>query len=281
MRPVTSEGQSKPRNAPFAERRLYSFGVTGLHPEPTNVASPTELSTGICDVVGRGRMGHAMAAALAEARVRVRGPLGRGATGDGAEIVLLCVPDREMANAAAVILHGPVVGHVSASAPLDLLAPHERFNLHPLLSVVGTGAPFTGAACAIDGSSPRAITIARALAERLGMRPRAIAAAERALYHAAASAASNFLITVEAMAERLGTEVGLDRSAFAPLLRATVDNWVEHGAAALTGPIARGDEETVVRQRAAVAAATPDLLPLWDALVAGTRALAATSSGGR
>ena len=242
---------------------------------------PTELSTGIYDVVGHGRMGHALAAALAHEGVRVRGPLGRGATGDGAEIVLLCVPDREIANASATIVSGAIVGHVSASAPLDLLAPHERFNLHPLLSVVGTGAPFTGAACAIDGSSPRAITIARALAERLGMRPRAIAAAERALYHAAASAASNFLITVEAMAERLGTEVGLDRSAFAPLLRATADNWVEHGAAALTGPIARGDEETVVRQRAAVAAATPDLLPLWDALVAGTRALAATSSGGR
>jgi predicted short-subunit dehydrogenase-like oxidoreductase (DUF2520 family) len=57
-----------------------------------------------------------------------------------------------------------------------------------------------------------------------------------------------------------------------------VDNWAAAGArGALTGPIARGDEETVRRQRAAVADAAPDLLPLWDALVAGTRQLAASS----
>ena len=77
------------------------------------------------------------------------------------------------------------------------------------------------------------------------------------------------------MAERLAARVGLDRDALAPLVRATVDNWVASGArGALTGPIARGDEDTVQRQRAAVADAAPDLLPLWDALVAGTRDLA-------
>lgn len=220
-------------------------------------------------------MGAALATAFAAAGVPLRGPLGRGADGSGAAIVLLCVPDREIAAASAGIVPGALVGHVSASAPLELLAPHERFLLHPLLSVVGPGARFAGAACAIDGSTGRARAAASALAARLGMHARVIADADRALYHAAASAASNFLVTVEGMAERLALMVGLDRAALAPLVRATVDNWVASGAqTALTGPIARGDEETAGRQRAAVAASAPDLLPMWDVLAAGTRDLA-------
>ena len=67
------------------------------------------------------------------------------------------------------------------------------------------------------------------------------------------------------------------RRFLAPLVRGTVENWAAHGPrAALTGPIARGDELTVQRQRAAVAADAPQLLPLFDALCASTRALAAT-----
>jgi predicted short-subunit dehydrogenase-like oxidoreductase (DUF2520 family) len=245
---------------------------------PDDLFSPTELPPGELAIICRGLMGEAHASALYKAGVPVRGPLGRGATGEGATIVLLCVPDREIASAASLIVDGPVVGHVSASAPLDLLAPHERFGLHPLLSVLGGGADFRGATCAIDGSTERALGLARALAERLGMTPRVIAPRERALYHAAASTASNFLVTLEGMAERLGALVGIERSALAPLVRGAVENWVEHGAAAaLTGPIVRGDEETAARQRAAVAASAPDLIPLWDALATGTRELAATS----
>jgi predicted short-subunit dehydrogenase-like oxidoreductase (DUF2520 family) len=219
-------------------------------------------------------MGQALVGALTEAGVPVRGPFGRGASGEGAAIVLLCVPDREIASAAAALDNGPLVGHVSASAPLELLAPRERFAMHPLISVTGRGARFAGAACAIDGSTPRALAAARSLAERLRMHARVIAPADRPLYHAAASAASNFLTTVEGMAERLAFGAGLDRAALVPLVRSTVDNWAELGArAALTGPIARGDEATVARQRAAVAAAAPELLPLWDALATGTREL--------
>lgn len=237
--------------------------------------SDSDSLIGPIAIVGRGRMGKALALALREAGASVLGPLGRGATGESAAIVLLCVPDREIASAASRIVAGPVVGHVSASAPLDLLAPHERFGLHPLLSVVGAGTSFTGATCAVEGSTERALDIARALARRVGMTPRRIATEDRALYHAAASAASNFLITLEGMAERLGAHVGVERAALAPLVRASVENWVTLGAsAALTGPIARGDEETAARQRAAVAAREPDLIPLWDALADGTRALA-------
>lgn len=236
----------------------------------------TALPDGWYDVVGRGRMGAAVASALREAGLRVRGPEGRGATGAGAAVVLLCVPDREIAEAAALVAPGAVVGHLSASAELELLAPHERFVMHPLVSVTGADARFEGATAAIEGSTPHAAAIAAMLAERLGMRPRTIAADERALYHAAASAASNFLVTVEGMAETLASRVGLDREALVPLVRSTVRNWEQLGArGALTGPIARGDVRTAERQRAAVAERAAELLPLWDALATATRALAA------
>jgi len=226
-------------------------------------------------LVGRGRMGTALAAALRGAGADVRGPVGRGERVPDAEVVLLCVPDREIAAAAAVAPTGRLVGHVSASAPLDLLAPHERFSLHPLLSVVGAGAQFAGAYCAIDASSERALDAARQLASTLGMRVKVVPREQRALYHASASMASNFLITLEGAAERLASMVGLEREALVPLVQATVENWARQGArTALTGPIARGDVATAARQREAVADAAPELLPLWDALAASTRELA-------
>jgi predicted short-subunit dehydrogenase-like oxidoreductase (DUF2520 family) len=243
--------------------------------DQVEAAASDLLADGWCDVVGRGRVGSALSSALEAAGVHVRGPLWRGADAEGAGIVLLCVPDREIGAACAALAPGAVVGHTSASAPLDLLQPHERFVMHPLLSVTGADAMFVNAASAIDGSTPYAIAIARQLAERIGMRPRTIPAEQRALYHAAASAASNYLTTVEGMAERLGAMVGLDRSDLMPLVNSAVEHWRDGGArAALTGPVARSDDETVERQRAAVAESAPDLLPLWDALTTATRELA-------
>ena len=239
-----------------------------------------DVPPGWCDIVGDGRMGGALSAALRTAGVTVRGPLARGADATGAAIVLLCVPDREIARASAAIAAGALVGHVSASADLSLLAPHERFAMHPLLSVVGASARFAGATCVVEGSTVRATSVARALAARLGMTARVIAPEQRPLYHAAATMASNYLVTLEASAEQLVRQVGLDRSALVPLVRATVEQWAALGAReALTGPIARGDEETIARQRAAVAAAAPDMVVMWDCLVAATRSLAAAPAG--
>ena len=128
----------------------------------------------------------------------------------------------------------------------------------------------------VAGSTPRALATATKLAAALGMRPFAVADSERAAYHAAASIASNFLVTLEAAAERLAAAAGADRSLLAPLVRATVENWERLGPeAALTGPLVRGDEETVARQRAAVAERAPELLDLFDALADATRELAA------
>jgi predicted short-subunit dehydrogenase-like oxidoreductase (DUF2520 family) len=228
-------------------------------------------------IVGAGRMGTALAAALGAAGLDVRGPLGRGAEATGEEVVLLCVPDGEIERAAAAIVPGPLVGHCSGATGLAPLAPHEAFSLHPLMTVPANARPtvFAGAGCAVDGTTDRALEVAERLAALLGMRSTRIAEADRAAYHAAASIASNFLVALEGAAERLAATAGVDRALLAPLVRAAVEDWAERGAAdALTGPIVRGDEETVARQRAAVAERTPDLLELFDALAGATRSLA-------
>lgn len=207
--------------------------------------------------------------------MRVTGPLGRGAEVGGVDAVLLCVPDREIASAAAAVAPGPLVGHCSGATGLEPLRPHERFSLHPLISVAHGGAKLRGAGAAVAGSSARALALARALAVALGMRPVEVAPGDRAAYHAAASIASNFLITLEAAAERLAASAGVERELLVPLVRQTVSNWAALGAArALTGPLARGDEATVAAQREAVHERAPELLPLFDALSDATRALA-------
>ena len=229
-------------------------------------------------IVGAGRLGTALTAALGAAGLDVRGPLGRGASADGAAVVLLCVPDREIAAAAAAVAPGPLVGHCSGATGLAPLAPHEAFSLHPLMTVPANAAPdvLAGAGCAIDGTTPRALETAGRLADVLGMRATRIAEEDRVAYHAAASIASNFLVTLEGAAERLAATAGVDRELLAPLVRAAVEDWAARGAAgALTGPIARGDEETVARQRAAIEERAPDLLELFDALVDATRVVAA------
>ncbi|HET9720527.1 MAG TPA: DUF2520 domain-containing protein [Solirubrobacteraceae bacterium] len=193
--------------------------------------------------------------------------------------MLLCVPDAEIPAAAALIRPDLLVGHCSGATGLEALAPHEAFSLHPLMTVPAEGSElteFAGAGAAIAGSSARALTLARALAERLGMEPVEIAPEDRAAYHAAASIASNFLVTLEAAAERLAAGTGVERRSLVPLVAATVENWGRLGGArALTGPVARGDRATVEAQRRAVAQRAPDLLELFDAMVRATEALAA------
>jgi predicted short-subunit dehydrogenase-like oxidoreductase (DUF2520 family) len=220
-------------------------------------------------------VGHAFASRLGGTGYEVLGPLGRGADGAGADAVLLCVPDAQIAAAAALIAPGPPVGHCSGATSLDALAPHEAFSLHPLMTVTALGADLDGAGGAIAGTTPYALDLAKRLALALGLRPVEIAESDRAAYHAAASIASNFLVTLEAAAERLGAAAGVDRELLAPLVRATVENWARLGAGqALTGPVARGDDATVARQRDAVATRAPQLLPLFDTLLDATRALA-------
>lgn len=263
--------------------------------------TPQGLASSGVAIVGSGRLGSALARALLATGVRVEGPLGRGASPQS-EIVLLCVPDAEIARAAAAArasgASGPepaaagtrrFVGHVSGATSLSALegAGREAFGLHPLQTFAGGEGldAFHGVGCAVAGTTPDALAVARELAERLGMAPIEISDAERAAYHAAASIASNFLVTLQAAAEELASGAGIEpadaRALLGPLVRSTVENWVELGPeAALTGPVARGDDATVGRQRDAVETHAPHLLPLFDELVQRTRTLAARAPAG-
>lgn len=226
-------------------------------------------------VIGAGRLGHALARAMRDANAHVIGPLGRGEDLPDCDVVLLCVPESAIAELAASIPLGPIVGHCSASFPLDALAPHERLAAHPLMPITKAGADFRGAVCATDGSTPRAAAVAEQLALLIGMRPVLVPADKRALYHASASMVANYFTTLGDAAERLAAPCGIDRNDFAPLVRAAVENWIALGGKqALVGPVSRDQKETVARQRAAVADTAPDLVPLWDAMVTATRKLA-------
>ena len=217
-------------------------------------------------------MGRALVAALPG----TAGPFGRGFDGDGFDAVLLAVPDSQIAVAAAAVAPGPMVGHCSGALGLEVLAPHEAFGLHPLMTVTRAGATFAGAGAAVAGSTPAALAFAHHLAAELGLHAVEIAGADRAAYHAAASVASNFLVTLEDAAETLLRTTGADRQLLVPLVRAAVENWAALGGPkALTGPIARSDEATVARQRAAIADRTPEFLELFDAMCKATRTLAA------
>jgi predicted short-subunit dehydrogenase-like oxidoreductase (DUF2520 family) len=236
-------------------------------------------------VVGRGRLGTTLAAALREAGHRVTGPTGRGKA-PPVDMLILCVPDAEIPLAAAAAAGAaPLVGHTSGATSLAALEPAEhRFGLHPLQTFPepverGALARFAGVGCAVAGSSPAPLAAATELARSLRMCPFPLDDEGRAAYHAAASVASNFLVTLEAVAERVAAGAGLEpehaRELLAPLVRSTVEGWASLGPErALTGPVARGDLATVEAQRNAVAQIAPELLPLFDELVERTEAVA-------
>jgi len=242
----------------------------------------SELSVG---VVGRGRLGTALADALRASGRDVLGPAGRGEI-PAADAILLCVPDAEIpAAAAAVAGAARLVGHTSGATGLAALEPSRAdgaFGIHPLQTFTGSPADagrFQGCRCAVGGTSADALDAPLGIARSLGMEPFELSDDQRPAYHAAASIASNFLVALEAAAEEVAGGAGLDpaeaRAALAPLVRATVENWAALGPErALTGPVARGDDLTVAAQREAVRAVAPQLEALFDVMVERAKALA-------
>ena len=250
----------------------------------TNLRDATPRSLAI---VGAGRLGGSLArsAAAAGLETRLAGRDQALAACNEAEAAILCVPDAAIADAAAAIADAVpplrLVGHTSGATTLEALAPCvERgaaaFSLHPLQTVPDASTDLTGAPCAIAGSDPAAEASAVRLAARFGMRPFAVPEEHRAAYHAAASIASNFLVALEESAAELLERAGIadGRELLAPLVLRTAANWAERGPAALTGPIARGDEATVERHLAAIAEIAPELVPAYEALAARARELA-------
>jgi predicted short-subunit dehydrogenase-like oxidoreductase (DUF2520 family) len=220
-------------------------------------------------IVGNGRMGNALAGALKARSTEVAGPLRRGEPLRG-DIFLLAVPDREIANAAADIPKTALVGHTAGAVTLEVFGNRASFSVHPLMTAGDGRADFEGATAAIAGSSDHALDVARTLARRLGMRPITVPDDKRAAYHAAASIAANFLVTLETMAARIGARAGIEREHLMPLARAALDNWATLGSAALTGPIARGDTEIVEKHRVEIAKNAPEFLAAWEAMVKAT-----------
>lgn len=234
-------------------------------------------------VVGAGRLGNVLARALRDTGFTVHGPLSRTDAIPQADIVILTVPDAAIPETARQARKAPKartarttplqLAHTSGATDLE----HVDFSIHPLQTFTGTEPPevLHGIGAAVAGRTPDDESTARAIARALGMTPFQVD--DRVSYHAAAAFASNFVLTVLDTAEQLATQAGIDnpRALLAPLTRQTVDNWQRDGAAAaLTGPIARGDDATVAKHRAATTDAA-----LFDALAAATTRIARASKG--
>ena len=209
------------------------------------------------NVIGaRGRVGSAVSSRLAERGVLL--------TADDPALVLLCVPDRAVTEVAAAIERGPWLAHVSGGTPLTALEPHvRRFSLHPLQTFTHDRGPeqLDDAWAAVTAETDEALAIATELAETLGLRPFPLDDDRRSLYHAGAAIASNYLVTLRRIAGELLTDAGAPDEALDPLMRRVIENGFQ-----LTGPIERGDWETVERHRRAIAEHAPRLLPAYDEL---------------
>jgi predicted short-subunit dehydrogenase-like oxidoreductase (DUF2520 family) len=215
-------------------------------------------------VIGSGRVGSAIAPRLRERGVAVGD--------DDPELVLLCVPDSAIAEVAASVSRGPWVGHVSGATPLAALAPHaRRFSVHPLQTFTRErGAEqLDGAWAAVTAETEAARAAGRWLAETLGLRPFDLADSARTLYHAGAVFASNYVVTLQRAASLLFESAGAPPEALEPLMRRTIENGFE-----LTGPIARGDWDTVAAHRAAIQEHRAELDHLYETLAGATLALA-------
>jgi predicted short-subunit dehydrogenase-like oxidoreductase (DUF2520 family) len=214
-------------------------------------------------VVGAGRVGAALAARLGE-RIPTRSTTRELDVGD-VDLVILSVPDDEIRSVAEAIPRGPWIAHTSGSASVEELGGHEsRFTLHPLQTFTHEGGPeqLDGAWAAISGESQEALAAAQQLAELLRVEPFELSDEARPLYHAAAMMASTFTVTLHDVAAELMAAAGGPPEALMPLTRRTMDNGFRH-----TGPLVRGDTDTVRRDGEAIQALGDDYIVLFAALV--------------
>jgi predicted short-subunit dehydrogenase-like oxidoreductase (DUF2520 family) len=181
----------------------------------------------------------------------------------GTNIVILAVPEKALPEVAYdLAMMGPapsgcVALHMSGALSTDVLAPlhgagYVVGSIHPLMAVADpwlAGERLVGAAFTLGGE-PAAVAAGRRIVSALDGRALVVPSAQRPLYHAAAVLASNYLVALTAAAARILAEAGVPDAdtlpALLPLLRGTLDNVEQLGLpAALTGPIARGDIDTV------------------------------------
>jgi predicted short-subunit dehydrogenase-like oxidoreductase (DUF2520 family) len=209
--------------------------------------------------------------------------LGDAEAAGRAGVVILGIPDDRIEpvcsalSEAGAFTRGAAVVHLSGATSLDGLAPARRagataLSLHPLQTVPDVDAAIErlpGSAMAVTAHDDAGAVIGERLATDAGGRPFRLPDDSKPLYHTAAVFCSNYLVAVEGLAERLFRAAGLDDpiELFAPLARATLDNVLEDGpAAVLTGPAARGDVNTIRRNLEALQAQAPDAIPAYIAL---------------
>jgi predicted short-subunit dehydrogenase-like oxidoreductase (DUF2520 family) len=231
-------------------------------------------------IIGPGRAGGALAIALARVGWSVVAPIHRGeslsAAASGVDLLVIATPDGVIAEVAREITPDPttVVVHLSGALGLEALANHpQRAALHPLTSMptaeIGAERLVGGAWFAIDANTDSALNRMESLVAGLGGRSFVVDEEHRVAYHAAAAIASNHVVALLGSAERVARAAGVPIEAYLELVRATIDNIEDLGVIdALTGPVARGDWDTVARHRDAI---DPSELALYDALVDAAR----------
>ncbi|HEY5842206.1 MAG TPA: DUF2520 domain-containing protein [Mycobacterium sp.] len=213
-----------------------------------------------------------------------------------AELLILAVPDAELASlvsglaATGAVKPGTIVAHTSGANGIGILAPLADLGcvplaIHPAMTFTGADediARLTDTCFGVTAADEIGYAIAQALVLEIGGEPFRVREDARTLYHAALAHASNHVVTVvsdalEALrtalwgAELLGQETvgdapgGIAERVIAPLARAALENTLQRGQAALTGPVARGDAPAVARHLAALAEVNPELVEAYRA----------------
>jgi len=229
-------------------------------------------------IVGPGRLGRS-AAQLLSARGVPFTLVGRGEAIPAAPLTWLTVPDSAIEEAALAVPHGQVVLHASGATGVAPLRRHRAAgSLHPLMTFPGPELAMpTGMIPAAVAGDEDAIDAATALADDLGFTPFTVTG-DRALYHASAVLAGNFATVLLGEASRVLATAGVPEeeapALLAPLALASIRNAAAVGpGAALTGPVARDDEDIIDKHLAALARAPQGTLETYAALLAAARTL--------
>ncbi len=258
-------------------------------------------------IAGSGRVARAMALSLAPRAAepvllwgrsldRVRGAAGVvGAAASesieglvaSCDLIVIAVADAALAEVAAGLAEAvapgtePFVCHVSGGSGAAILAPLAGRGaltaaVHPAMTFTGDPAQeverMAGARFAITAPDGEALAEARTLVALLGGIAVEIAEERRALYHAALSHAANHMVTLMSGAAHALRAAGADapEALLAPLVRAALENSLAQGFDALSGPLLRGDADTIRTHLAAIARDRPDLLPAYRAMARAT-----------
>jgi len=256
-------------------------------------------------VVGAGRVGAVLASALGAAGHHVVAAAGESdasrariaallpgavnekptAVARACDLLLLTVPDDMLPNvvqmlaASGAISAGQTVVHTSGRHGLAVLEPAADLGahviaMHPAMTFTGTAVDLDRLAGCVFGltAGPADKAVAESLVADLGGRPMWVPEEMRTLYHAGLAHGANHLVTLVTEAMEVLAAAGADDPAgtLRPLLTAALDNALAQGDAALTGPIVRGDVNTVRAHLADIAANAPQTLASYVAMARAT-----------